>query len=299
MDAEKKYRDIAKSGAERLKKEDVSQASIVRKMKTLGKNISPAALANVLNGKQVGIKTLKIAANGVREIVKSELGLDYDETQKVFAPLPEGTWKKDIIVEVGLPASKKSSETLLCHRDGRLSHTYKVEFMQSAQREIIELGVKLSAFVGYFTQRRPKEYKEKVVERLKRGVCFHCYTLDPKCQEASIYFNDRARVQPDELGALQESLRNIEKLKRIAQEFKDAKLTGTFELYTYQHIPYLHILAVDPDTPNGKMMVSPYLYGVPRSEAPVWEFTQTEEPELFKTYLRTLKAIIKDAKPIS
>lgn len=299
MDTENKYRRIAKSGAGLLKKEDVSQASIVRKMKTLGKNISPAALANVLNDKQVGIKTLKIAVNGIREIVKSELGLVYDDKSQNFTQHLEGPWLKVIIEEHGLPTAPNKPQGLICHRDGRLSHTYKIEFMRMAQHEIIELGVKLGAFVSYFTQRRPKEYKEEVAKLLKKGVRFHCYTLEPSWQEAGMYFNDRALIQPDELGALKESVRNIEKLQRIAQEFKDAKLTGTFELYAYRHIPYLHILAVDPETPHGKMMISPYLYGVPRSEAPVWEFTKKDEPELFKTYQRTLSAITKDAKPLT
>lgn len=296
MGVEKKYRLIAKLGADLLKKEDVSQASIVRKIKTLGGSISPAALANVLNNKQAGLKVLKTAANGIQAIVKSELGLVYDDKSQNFTQYLEGPWLKVIIEEDSLSTTPNKPQGLTCHRDGRLSHTYKIEFMRSAQHEIIELGVKLSAFVGYFTQRKPKEYKEKVVELLKKGVRFHCYTLDPSWQEAGMYFNDRALIQPDEFGALKESVRNIEKLQRIAHEFKDAKLTGTFELYAYRHIPYLHILAVDPDTPNGKMMISPYLYGVPRSEAPVWEFTKKDEPELFKTYQRTLGAIIKDAK---
>ena len=91
--------------------------------------------------------------------------------------------------EVGFIAGRKLPFTI--HEEGRLSIDQKVAFMQSAQEEIIELGVGLTTFTEYFTSRRRSEFKDHVMKLLEHGVNFKCMLIDPDHRIARVYAQDR------------------------------------------------------------------------------------------------------------
>jgi len=59
------------------------------------------------------------------------------------------------------------------------------------------------------------------------------------------------------------------------------------------------MLCVDPeDEINGRMLISPYLYDVNRSESPVFEFSSLSNRDLFKKYKKSLMSLRRNkSKP--
>lgn len=294
---EKRYYDIVQKGVTLLSdSREYKQINLLHKLKILDLVISPASFSNIINGKPVGRQVLKKAADGIEVIVRKELGLEYSKELRAFVPAGDPDWKPYILPET--PASLQDKPGFTLHPDGRVSIPHKTAFISTAQKEVIEVGIRLKTFTEYFFSRKDKEYKEYVVALLKRGVCFKGYLLDPECNEARLYFDDRARADELEKDSVGEMKKVLEKLTRLIGEFDRQRYPGSFEIYLYRHIPCNHFLVVDHEAEGGKMMVSHYMYGVRRAECPVWEFTRSDQPELFAKYAVSLKAFIKEARAL-
>lgn len=275
-----------------------TQKNIANKLKTLNRQVSEPSLCNIISRKRgVGFKTLKEAALGTDYIVRQELGLEYSKEKQGFESVKTADWLSYIIPEAN-DGTENASPGLILHLDGRVTIQQKTDFISTAQKQVIEVGIRLKTFADYFISRKEAEYKKHIVALLKKGVNFKGYMLDPECELAGAYFSDRTQAQPSEKDALQETRKVVEKLKGIVQEFAQQRYTGSFEIFLYQHIPYNHFLVVDPKLDGGKMMVSHYIYGVRRAECPVWEFTRSGQEDLFGKYLISLEVFLKDSRPI-
>ena len=177
--------------------------------------------------------------------------------------------------------------------EGRLLIKEKVAFMQGANFEVIELGTGLTTFAGYFTNRRPAEFKNHVVELLRRGVTFKCVALNPDSPIAEIYAKDRK-----EENLIQDIRNSIKELQRQRDEFVARGLRGSFEVYVYDHFPYLHAVCVDPMSDHGRMTVSHYMHRVARAGTPVIQFSKSLNPVMFKKYWSSVEKLLSDAKKL-
>jgi len=156
--------------------------------------------------------------------------------------------------------------------------------MRCALSEIIELGVGLTTFSGYFSDRRSAEFKDHVIDLLRHGVKLKCYVLDPNSRIAEMYAEDRK-----EINLVQEIRDSIKKLQLQSEEFSSLNLKGSLEVFVYNSLPYFHVMCVDPETDNGRMTVSQYMPGIARAEMPIMQFSKTSNPKLFSKYLLSLK----------
>jgi len=293
-----KYRTITKAGFELLAGEKgYTQKAVIRKLLYLGFEISNSGFNNILKGKSISLGLAMAAAEQIKSVVKDELCIPFLEDKNSFAPAPNPNWKSKLVQEQNHPLS---SSTLKFHAKGRLSTAEKTSFIQSANYEICEFGLRLKQFTEYFYSRSDGEFKKYIVELLEKGVNVKLYLLHPDSQEAKIYFNDRAKLEAfkDEQHGAETIKSVIEKIKRIKQEFEEKGYRGKFELYQYKHIPYNHFLIVDGSKPKGKLLVSHYLYGVHRGKCPVVEVSRTGDLELYQNYWKSFKALTKDAKKI-
>jgi len=177
--------------------------------------------------------------------------------------------------------------------EGRLLIEEKVAFMQGANSEVIELGTGLSTFAGYFTNRRPAEFKDHVVELLRRGVTFKCVALNPDSTIAEIYANDRK-----EENFIQDIRNSIKELKRQRDEFVARGLKGSFEVYVYDHFPYFHAVCIDSMSDHGRMTVSHYMHGIARAGTPVMQFSKSLNPVMFNKYWSSVEKLLSDAKKL-
>jgi hypothetical protein len=184
------------------------------------------------------------------------------------------------------------------HSEGRVPIHYKTNFINSAQSEIIEVGTRLKTFTEYFFSRNEQEYKAHIITLLKKGVNMRFYMLDPDCNEARLYFADRAKVQEDENDSINEMKKILSKIQKIHSEFETEKFKGSFEVYLYKHLPTNHFFVVDGHLSDGKMMTSHYLYGLRRAECPVMEIDKRLQPLLFKKYFKSMLLFTERAKRV-
>lgn len=293
-----KLTDQIKQGFDLLKADyDYSQAQVVKKMNMLGYLTNKSSFSNVLNNKKTGTPTLQKICAGIDKIVGAELGMEFLDHIKTYQKknLPND-WEPTIIGEA---AVKKAETGFEYFEEGRWNLSQKVEFLNTAQKEVIELGVRLNTFANYFQHRRDAEFKDHIEALLARGVNVKLYMLNPNSHEALFYFKDRAKFDPKEEKSIEVMKEVTQKLKTVEQDFKASKLEGKFQLHYYKHLPYNHFLIVDGGMRKGQMLVSHYLYGVKRANCPVVKINKQLSPKLFKRYWHSFKTFTKDASLVS
>lgn len=262
----------------------------------LDREVSTASLSNIKNNRPVGLSALSTASKGLETLLQQELDMVFDVEKQDFVPNNTPGWTALLVPEK--PPLDTGSPTFVFHANGRVSLSQKTGFINDAQREIIEVGIRLNSFSNYFVSQNDRAYKAHIIAALGRGVNIKGYLLDPNSNEALLYFNDRALVQATEKESIEEIKKVIARFKNICAELAALKLPGSFEIYSYKHIPYNLFLAVDGGTGFGKMMVSPYLYGVSRANCPVLEFTQQDQPDLYKKYWDSMQLFLQGAKKL-
>ena len=186
---------------------------------------------------------------------------------------------------------RRLNSPLQVHEAGRLSIEEKVAFIENSITEVIELGSGLREFVSYFERRKPAEFKDPVIQLLRRGVNLKCFAIDPKT--AKYYY---ATTEPDYSEEIPETL---EKLQSIRDELGRLNLQGSFEIYAHKYFPLFHAQCIDAeDKEFGQMVVSNYIYETPRSRSPVLQFSRSSNPIMFETYWTGIKKVIANSKAI-
>jgi len=289
---EEEYRKIIVDGFKLIQDQKFyRQVTVINKLDTLGISTSTATFNRILNNIRVGGQTLLEIATGMEELIAKELGFTWRENS--FIKQQASEWSAEIIPEINKNINKQSG--FIFHEEGRLSTTEKIRFITDTKKEIIEFGITLNSFSSYFYNRKSKEFKVPILELLNKGVSLKCYLLDPNCNAARFYFEDRKSILLDNNG--EEKIRtSIKRLQALRNEINLMNLKGSIHIYTYKHIPNNYFLAIDSEEKNGKMMVSHYLYGERRADCPVFEFTKRDNPQLYKLYKSSLNNLISNAR---
>ncbi len=294
---EERLRNTVCKGLEHLHdKLGYHQSNIVHKLKMLDRAVSTASLSNIKNGKSVGLSALTAAAKGMEALLHQELDMGFDVEKQDFVPLHTSGWITLVVPEK--PAQDTGAAAFILHADGRVPLQKKTDFITDAKREVIEVGIRLNSFSHYFISQNEMAYKAHIVSALRRGVHIKGYLLDPNSSEALVYFNDRALVQSFEKESIADIKKVIDRFKGICADLEALQLPGKFEIYLYKHIPYNLFLVVDGATDFGKMMVSPYLYGIRRANCPVFEFTKKDQPLLFRKYWESMQLFLDGARKL-
>ncbi|MEZ4957455.1 MAG: hypothetical protein R2825_28110 [Saprospiraceae bacterium] len=288
---------IVKIGFDILKKsKDYTQATVVRKLKSLGFQTSGAAFSNILND-HAGAIALKENAAGIQKLLALECSLEWDEKARKFIKIKEG---KTAVVPEWSEEMAYQQQGFKFHHKGRLSTLEKTQFFSTAKEEMIEFGLTLDTFTSYFFSRNEEEFKKPIYDLLRRGVLIKCYLLDPRCNAANLYFDDRKKYYPKESEGVIKIRRALANFKMITQELDEQHgFPGKLEVFTYTRYPHQYALAIDPNSPDGKLQVSQYLYGELRARCPVVECTRLGNASLFLRYRDTLERLTKDATLIT
>lgn len=178
--------------------------------------------------------------------------------------------------------------------EGRLSIDDKVSFILNAKNEVIEIGNRLREFTSYFYSRNPVEFKNHVLALLKNGVKLKCYALDSRWALDNLPINSK-----EEKKYFEEIPETLNKLLEFKKEVSDKNLSGSVEIFIYQHVPLFHVQCTDGDSAEGRMTVSNYLFGIKRSQCPVIQFSKQSNPTMFSTYWESIQNIVKTSKPWS
>lgn len=176
------------------------------------------------------------------------------------------------------------------HEEGRLPVADKIYFVRDAQSKVIELGTGLTAISKWFSGQRPAEFRDYIENLLARGVQVLFLLMDPKWRGAKQYLEDRG-----ELEYIEDIKRSLRQLNQERERLLKLGLPGTLRIQLFRSFPSMHILCVDPADPvHGRMLASPYLYNLARSESPILELSRLSNPVLFSKYLSAVESLARD-----
>ncbi len=291
------HKNIIQTGFDILKqRKNYTQSAVVKKIKALGFQTAAATFSKILKSGDAGPTALMANAAGIQKLLVLECCLQWDEPAQTFveingcAPSEVQEWSEDMAYQ---------QKGFKFHHKGRLTTSEKTRFFSTAKKEMIEFGLTLNTFTSYFFHRNEDEFKKPIHNLLKRGVNIKCYLLDPNCNEARLYFEDRKKFFIEEqegLGKIRTALGNF---KTILSEISECGFPGTMEVFTYRHIPHQYMLAIDPYTRDGKLQVSHYLFGELRANCPVIECTRNGNPSLFIRYQNSLEKLTQGAMKVT
>jgi len=177
-----------------------------------------------------------------------------------------------------LPLINKIVTPFSVHPEGRLSIVEKIQFVNQAEEEILEIGTGLTAFAKYFTGQKPKEFRNPITDLLMRGVSVKCYAVDPDYEPARIYLAERG-----ESDYRQDLMRAREMIVAERKHCLEAGYRGQIRYFAYRLIPEFYCFCVDGGNfTNARMLFSPYLPGLARPECPVYQVSRIADPELFE-----------------
>ncbi|MGO8677892.1 MAG: adenylate/guanylate cyclase domain-containing protein [Limisphaerales bacterium] len=168
--------------------------------------------------------------------------------------------------------------------EGRMAIAEKVQFARQAERELIEVGTGLTSFAKYFKGQKPSDFRNHIEELLRRGVTVMCYAVDPTYGPARAYLKctDIKEYRCDLLQA-----RRLILAER--KRFLAKGLPTELRYFSYQSIPSFHCICIDgADSMNGRMLISPYIIGLERSECPVYRLSRLSNSQLFQKYWTAL-----------
>lgn len=273
-----------------------TQVDICQRLAIIGKKVSNSLFNKLVKGNRIGDKSLKKIVDGLQEIIEVELRMEYDEKAACFVLMDTNEGVSPIILQVKEKPPIPKSPAF--HPGGRRTIEEKADFIAPAQKEVVFLGARLNQFSSYFINRKDADFKEHIINLLKKGVFVKCYMADPDSNNARFYFEDRSSVLPKEKYGERVIPGVIADLLEIKKELNRLVPQGKFGIYTYNHLPTAHYISVDTETAMGKMLIANYLFGIPRSKVPVIEVHRQYDARLFDLYKRSLMALIENAREI-
>lgn len=268
-----------------------SQVDVVNKCELLGSTTSKTSLSNLSRNKEVGDKAMRSLSKGIQAILEREQCRRFDIEIGKYVPIINCEKHPIGKISAKIKPVFEVDEIGYKIHEGRINVSEKVDFYGKAQHEIIEIGLRLRSFTGYFTSKREGAFLDPICQKLAEGVNFKCYVLDPKGNFAKRYFEDRAYKIPKEQQTLAESPAIITDLRRTCESLNREGHMGKISLFQYDHFPHFHASVIDGETETAKMYMSPYLYGVARANTPVIEVDKRLKKRLFKRYWDSVKAI--------
>ena len=292
--------DICKKGIHLLQTDKLtlySQKKIVDQLNQIGCNYGTATLNKIVKFKSqpgkrvnVGKKTLFLIAEGLKQVIKTDLSMVLEEATGKFL-FQQGAAKQNVLPPIKAKAIIEGNNGFTYHAEGRRSPEEKIKFMEGAEAGniITELGIRLNSFSNYFFTTRESAYKDKIRQLLKDGIHLHCYFLNPKGRFAQSYFKDREQAKKDnlEIRAYEAMPEIIDKLIFTRDELNKEGYKGKVKIFKYDSTPQFHGLVIG----NKRMYVSHYIYGVKRSDAPVIEIHKKNNLRLFLKYLNSINAL--------
>lgn len=276
----------------------VPQNLLVAKLNEANIIVSTSALTKMKQGDtSVGLRLIKKVQKECVGILEKEHNTFFDEARILFY---QKTATGEMLLLPKTFIKSKPEKKLIHFTAGRWEPKQKSELIATAEREIIEIGVRLNSLDYYLNNRKKEVFRSIIEDKLKQKINYHCYMLDAKAKNTQAYFADRGRCANTEAekNSLKGLPRILENLLNTKKEL-DKVGTGKMHLYTYDSFPTANIIAIDRNSRNGQLLVSPYLYGVSRRESPVFLLKKQENKELFDLYNQTVESVRSISKEVT
>jgi len=289
-----------------LKEKDYLQVKIVEKINALGFKLGTTnynKLVNLAKNKQLGRSVGQLTVKGViprlKTIIFKELGYEFDENSLQFTKVKNSNWKPEIIANTGENEFKATiSDQAIIHSEGKRPLNEKLELLQKAQDEYLELGLNLKNIIRLLTEESIAAFREPLLKKLKAGLQVDFYVLNPNGRFYSEYLKDRAKVQEDEHKTLERFKEEFKELKSIIEDLNKETQKGKIRLFIYNTFPYCHATIIDSLRIHSQMLLTNYLYGVRRVDCPVVEVMKNQHRKMFEIYWKSVLNIISQSQQI-
>jgi class 3 adenylate cyclase len=160
--------------------------------------------------------------------------------------------------------------------DGRPALSEKLEMIENASHEIIEIGIGLTSFAQYFTGQQPDEFRDPIRALVRKGVSLKCYALDPGFQAGVDWVEAQGNAN-----YMKEANIAAQRLLDESKFCDDNNFSGQLQFFRYGVIPEFWCLGVDLAEPNGRMFFAAYLPGVNRAEMPHFQVSMEANKSLY------------------
>lgn len=168
--------------------------------------------------------------------------------------------------------------------DARLSTDEKIELIQNARSEIIEIG---DGFEDIANNMENGSFDSFVRDILGNGINVRLVITDPNSSiKSSKTDYDTDTISQD----------HFTTLKKLQKRIKSEELSGTFEIYVYEKpIPFTAV-SIDLNQNDGIILISNHLPGVSRSKIPHVQISKTSHPTMFSSHISSIKFLITNSK---
>jgi class 3 adenylate cyclase len=168
--------------------------------------------------------------------------------------------------------------------DEQLSPDEKIEMIQNARSEIIEIG---EAFQDIAYNIEGRTFSEFIKNMLKNGINIKFIITDP---------NANSRNSSPDYEPIIISQDHFVTLKRLHDEIQKENFPGIFEMYLYEKPVPFAAFSVDPNQNDGFIIIANHLPGIARSKIPHVQIAKTSHPMMFNSHMSAIKFIITNSK---
>lgn len=161
--------------------------------------------------------------------------------------------------------------------------------MDQAKESLLLLGVNLHYVVGQHTAPILRATRE-------RGVLTQIYLLDQQSQIGKDFYSEegsRDRLRDTKAQTYLRLRETQKQLKTMHRELRNVGRADRLKVWLYKYVSMYTMVAVDAETPQGRMIISPHLYSVEAQFPPLFELTRADHADLFNVYLKDVAQFVE------
>lgn len=161
--------------------------------------------------------------------------------------------------------------------------------MDQAKEHLLLLGVNLHYAVGHHTAPLLRATRE-------RGVLTQVHLLDQQSQIGKDFYAEegsRDRLRDTKAQTYLRLRETQQQLKAMHHELRNVGRADRLRVWLYRHVSMYTVVAVDPETPAGRMIISPHLYSVEAHYPPLFELSRQDHLELFNVYWKDVTQFVE------
>ena len=169
--------------------------------------------------------------------------------------------------------------------DEQLSWDEKIQLIQNAKFEIIDVGTGLQDLGTHFGD---SEFSNFVKKLLRKGVNLKLIIVDQEWSSEKLKTIDESVWQDFIV-----SKKHLNILRELENGLEVEKLPGQLEVRQYKKLPSFRALCIDPNH-DGRVIVSNQLHGVEKHNTPEVHFSKTSYPHMFESYMSSIRFLNTD-----
>lgn len=161
--------------------------------------------------------------------------------------------------------------------------------MDQAKEKLFLLGVNLHYVVG--------QHSAPVLRAARdRGVATTIYLLDQQSQLAKDFYSEegsRDRLRDTKAQTYARLRETQQQLTSMHRELRNVGRADRLKVWLYKYVSMYTMIAVDPESAAGRMIISPHLHSVEAKFPPLFELTRESNADLIDVYWKDFTQFVE------